>query len=413
MKENYHYTLVELLGDRAFISFVNNPTPEAEANWNALLRDGKIDADDYELAAYCIRSFHSEQRSLSAEELSQLWANIQQDRCLRTEARRRRLFIRLVSAAASVLLLTGIFLAQTYIFNTQTGGFLAKNQKHTALNIEDVEFPSEEKSDDIQIISSNENHISLKEKQADIIYNERGEAEVNSQILAQTNSKAHADDAEAIDYSQILVPRGRHVALTLSDGSKVWLNACSRIVYPSVMAVVGKREIFIEGEAYIEVSPDADRPFVVKTNQLEVLALGTAFNVTAYDDEASQTVVLVNGRVEIQTKAEDNKPAAVLSPNQLFSLTGTDVQLKNVKVEQYTSWKDGIYMYNNEPLSHILKRLAHYYGVAIEYTSKAGAMTFTGKLDLKEDVERVLNGFSNTAPVSCRKENDTYFFSTN
>ncbi|MDR3252773.1 MAG: FecR domain-containing protein [Tannerella sp.] len=404
MEEIHRYTLVDLLENESFIAFINHPSAEDEAHWTSLLQEGQINAEDYELAAYCIRSFNPDARSLTGEESAQLWANIQQEKRRRKVIRLHPLlFLRRSIAAASVLLLTGLFLTQ----------YLKEDKQPTAclLNIEDVALP-EEKTEDIQIISSSDNRMSLKEKNADIVYNNKGEAAVNSQIVTQAKSSAREDAPAAIDYSQIIVPSGRHVLLTLSDGTKVWMNASSRVVYPSVFSNAGTREIFIEGEAYIEVSPDKNRPFVVKTNQMEVLALGTAFNVTAYNDEVSQTVVLVNGLVSIQTKVEGSQPSA-LSPNQLFRLTGAETLLKDVKVEQYISWKDGIYVYHDEPLSLILKRLAHYYGIAVEYTPEAGDMRFTGKLDLKEDAGRVLRGFSNTAPVTCREESDTYYFSTN
>jgi hypothetical protein len=403
VEEDYHYELVDLLEDESFIAFINHPSAKEEFHWSSRIKEGKINKEDYELAAYCIHSFHSDARSLTGEEVAQLWANIQQKMRRQKVVRLHPLYLRFSIAVASVLLLMGLFFTQ----------YLKEEKLPTAhfLNIEDVALP-EEKTEDIQIISSNDNRMSLKEKNADIVYNDKGEAEVNSQVVAQTKSSDKEDTPGAIGYSQIIVPNGRHVSLTLSDGTKVWLNASSRVVYPSVFGNAGKREIFIEGEAYIEVSPDVNRPFVVKTNQMEVQALGTAFNVTAYNDEVSQTVVLVNGLVSIQTKVEGSQPAT-LSPNQLFRLTGTEILLKDVKVEQYTSWKEGIYVYHNEQFSLILKRLAHYYGISIEFTPQAGKMTFTGKLDLKEDAGRVLKGFSNTAPVTCRKENNIYYFSTN
>jgi ferric-dicitrate binding protein FerR (iron transport regulator) len=210
-----------------------------------------------------------------------------------------------------------------------------------------------------------------------------------------------------VPYNQVIVPQGRHTSLTLSDGSKLWLNAASRVVYPPVFD--GKqREIYLEGEAYLEVTPDANSPFTVKTKQMEIKVLGTSFNVSAYDDEASQTVVLVTGSVSVRTGEQADR-ITEMTPNQLFRVSGTETQLHSVKVENYISWKDGIYLYRDEKLSLILKRLSHYYGVTIHYAPEVGEMRFTGKLDLKSDAERVLNGLSNTAPVRCRKENNETF----
>jgi ferric-dicitrate binding protein FerR (iron transport regulator) len=397
MRENY-YTLVDLLEDKSFIDFINHPSAEKETCWTSRIREGKVNVEDYELAAYCIRSFHSDSRSLTGEELAQLWANIQREKRRHKIVRHRRLFFRISAAAASILLLMGLFLTQ----------YLKEEKQPTAHlpTIEDVALP-EEKTGDIQIIASNDNRMSHKEKNADIVYNDKGEAEVNSQVVAQIKSSDKEDTPDAIDYNQIIVPNSRHVSLTLSDGTKVWINASSRVVYPSVFGDTGKREIFIEGEVYIEVSPDKNRPFIEKTNQMEVQALGTAFNVTAYDDEASQTVVLVNGLVSIQTKVEGSQPAA-LSPNQLFRLTGTETLLKAVKAEQYTSWKSGQLQYESENLDVILKRLSRYYGLEIGYTPQVATLKCTGKLDLKDDLQRVLNGIAQTAPIRYEYDNGKY-----
>ena len=142
---------------------------------------------------------------------------------------------------------------------------------------------------------------------------------------------------------------------------------------------------------------------------MEITATGTAFNVAAYEDEEAQSVVLVTGEVSVQTISSDkNMPTARLSPSQMFSLSGGESSISTVRVERYISWREGIYLYSNEKLSRILNRLSHYYGISINCEPAAGELPFTGKLDLKEDPERVLKGLSNTAPVKCRKENDTY-----
>ncbi|MDR2680915.1 MAG: FecR domain-containing protein, partial [Tannerella sp.] len=272
-------------------------------------------------------------------------------------------------------------------------------------NIEDVARP-DSIGGDIQIVFSGEEHMTLKEKTAEIKYNEKGEAEINSQTVSQTARP----EAEATAYNQVIVPRGRHTSLTLSDGSRLWLNASSRVVYPPVFDGK-KREIYLEGEAYLEITPNANSPFTVKTKQMEIRVLGTSFNVAAYEDEPSQTVVLVTGAVSVRTGTQDGDGRTVeMAPNQLFQVSGTETELLNVAVENYVSWKDGIYLYKEEKLSLILKRLAHYYGVEIRFVSEVGEMRFTGKLDLKNDAERVLHGLSNTAPVRCRRENNETFY---
>jgi ferric-dicitrate binding protein FerR (iron transport regulator) len=311
----------------------------------------------------------------------------------------RRIYLLIAASAACVLALVGIFLFQHSVEEPPV--LIAQNE----LKIENIARP-DTMGDDIQIIFSEENKITLKEKRAEIKYNDKGEAEVNSNVVTQAIDTTEQQET----YNQIIVPKGKHTSLTLSDGTKLWLNAFSRIVYPPVFHKE-KREIYIEGEVYLEVTPDKERPFIVKTNQMEVRVLGTSFNVSAYEDETSQAVVLVSGSVFVKTKAHADKETELV-PDQLFKLTGTETQLLTVKAANYISWKDGIYIHKDENLALILNRLAHYYGITVQFSPEVGAMKFSGKLDLKDNPERVLSGLSNTAPLQCRKQDDVTFLLT-
>ncbi|MDR0757827.1 MAG: FecR domain-containing protein [Tannerella sp.] len=405
MKEDNKYTVADLLGDERFISSVNRPSLENEAFWAAMRREGRVTDEDCELARYCIRSFHPSGKALTSEEAADLWTNIRMETARRKVAGHRRVLLyRLLPAACALAAVCCWF-----VFRPSTALMTPLAAEIPAPKIEDVARP-DSVGRDIRIIFSSEESMTLKEKTADIIYNGKGEAEVNSHVVSQ--SVKPAAETSRVAYNQVVVPPGRHTSLTLGDGTKLWINASSRVVYPPVFDGE-KREIYLEGEAYLEVTPAAARPFTVKTSRMEILALGTAFNVSAYDGEPSQTVVLVTGAVAVKTGKETGQ-VTEMAPNQLFQVAGQETKLRNVTVANYISWKDGLYIYKDEALSLILNRLAHYYGATIRFSPEAGALRFTGKLDLKTDLERVLNGLSNTAPVRCRKENgETFYLYTN
>lgn len=105
------------------------------------------------------------------------------------------------------------------------------------------------------------------------------------------------------------------LVLTFSDGSKVWVNAGTRVIYPTEFEK-DKREIYVDGEIYIEVARDEERPFYVRTKDMNVRVLGTKFNVTAYESEPIRSVVLAQGCVQVETT---QTPKAILAPNQMFS----------------------------------------------------------------------------------------------
>ncbi|MDR1644248.1 MAG: FecR domain-containing protein [Tannerellaceae bacterium] len=393
-ENNIQYTLVDLLEDEDFIALAKHPDPANKARWNTRLEAGELTEQDFELATYCINSLYSPERHLSRKELADVWTNVQTGIAQKKRRTGKRSLIWKLTTAACLLLFAGSY---TYISLMQSESLSGHYP-----DIEKVQYPTT-MNDRIQIVLSNDNSIFLKETTAHIQYNDKGEAEVNAmQMISPLPG-----EGQAPSYNQVIVPKGKHTSIVFSDGSKIWLNVSSRVVYPLVFGP-GKREIYLEGEAFIEVSQDPSRPFIVKTKQMNVKALGTSFNVTAYNEEPLQTVVLVTGKVAVQTKGA--MPAETeLLPNQQFSLNGSETSVQEVKVEDHITWKDGLYIYKEEKLSYILSRLEHYYGISIRYSSEIGDMKFSGKLDLKNDPERVLNGLSNTAPLHCREEeNDTY-----
>lgn len=394
MKPDSTFNLIDLLEDASFIASVNQPSLESEAHWQRLLGEGKIAREDYLLAISLIRMLRPSYPHLSAEDINTMWKNIREKQ-IRKRNYHRLLYRWLSVAAACAAIVAGLFVIHTLpIENTL-------DEQSLAFGLEDVARPVNV-GNDIQIVFSDNKQIALKEKTAEIIYNKSGEATVNSQVAAQSVERRDV-------YNQIVVPNGKQVSLTLSDGSRLYLNASSRVVYPPVFGV-DKREIYIEGEAYADVAPESERPFVLKTNRMEINVKGTAFNVSAYDDEASQTVVLVHGSVSVKTKADPENENTLL-PNQMLRLTDNQTQLEYVNVDQYISWKDGFYLFKEEQFSFIINRLSHYYGIHIRYSPPIGNLKFTGKLDLKDNPERVLEGIlkSATTSLNLRKDNEIYY----
>ncbi|MDR2497290.1 MAG: FecR domain-containing protein [Tannerellaceae bacterium] len=396
MEDNTKYNLVDLLEDDAFIASVNHPDLANSTRWKSLREAGQVTADDYRLASWCVRALHSPSAKMSGDEHGNIWANIQADISRRRDRRKMRILLWIPAAVIGLLLSVGL------IVSLERYGPDAGNAD--ALSIEDVALPATV-GDDIEIIFSSNNKVRLKDKSAHIQYDGKGVAEVNSVQMASGAESSLADDKPDA-FNQVIVPKGKYTSMVFSDGSRLWLNAASRVVYPPVFGS-RERSIYLEGEAYLEIEPDRMRPFIVKTKQLEVRALGTAFDVSAYDDEAAQTVVLLSGRVAVRTKG--SKPHETeLSPNHMFSLVGEDKGVCRVKAEDYISWKDGTYIYKDEKLSVILERLERYYGLTICYEPEVGAMRFTGKLHLKSDPLEVLQGFSNAAPIQCREEDGIF-----
>lgn len=252
---------------------------------------------------------------------------------------------------------------------------------------------------DIQLYLDDTTPVSLGGNEAKIAYHKK-DIMINDIIL-----KKEVPTGEKQFFHQLVVPWGKRSMLTLPEGSRLWVNAGTRVAYP-VEFDPKRREIYVDGEIYIEVSPDEDRPFIVKTTQMDVEVLGTTFNITAYEKDNAQRIVLVTGSVKVRTIHQKNE--TVLSPSEMYSFSNGISKVQTVKVEDYISWKYGFYHYDSEELGVIMERLSHYYGYSIICSPKASQMKFSGKLDLKDKLDTILKGIAQTSPITYQYNQGVY-----
>lgn len=187
--------------------------------------------------------------------------------------------------------------------------------------------------------------------------------------------------------SVIVVPKGQRTSVMLSDGTRVNVNAGTRLIYPAQFAT-DRREIVVEGEVFLDVTPDPSRPFIVKANGFDVKVLGTRFNVCAYKDDAMASVVLVEGKVEVRTSGNEK---AILAPNQLIEINEQGANIKDVNVFEYICWKDDLMVLDNHKVGEIFDKLARYYGRTILFDKEIGEIPISGKLDLHGKLEDVIH----------------------
>ena len=170
-----------------------------------------------------------------------------------------------------------------------------------------------------------------------------------------------------VKYNTIEIPRGGEYQLTLSDGTKVWLNSETVIKYP-VLFSKDVREIFIEGEAYFEVARDEKIPFVVQTSKIKVNVLGTSFNVRVYSNENMVSTTLVHGEVSLQKNNDDKE--YILKPNEQAIISENESIIRYVDVTQYIAWKNGRIYYEDNTLEEIFNDLIRWYDIYIVYESE-------------------------------------------
>ncbi|KAF5065081.1 FecR protein [anaerobic digester metagenome] len=191
-----------------------------------------------------------------------------------------------------------------------------------------------------------------------------------------------------IQTNKLIVPDGKRSFLILADGSKVWINSGTELEFPTKFS--GKtREIMVSGEIYIDVVQSAKQPFIVRTPDLDVQVFGTRFNVSAYASDKTSAVVLVNGKVEVKTK--DDRSIR-MNPNEMVEFRNGNMNKENVDVSLYTSWVEGVFIFNRTPVSELFKKVGRYYNVSFENVESDKRIT--GKLYLSENLHDVISSIS-------------------
>lgn len=170
------------------------------------------------------------------------------------------------------------------------------------------------------------------------------------------------------NYAELHVPYGSRIQFELPDGSTGWLNSGSTLKYP-VQFRGENRKVFLDGEGYFDVIHNAEKPFIVQNGNLQVVALGTSFNVQAFKDDDKE-VSLVKGKVVLKKiEADDTKrQISEMSPGQhlIINRQTNIVKLIDGDIEKSIAWKDGKLIFRNDPLSHVIKQMEHLYNVKFE-----------------------------------------------
>lgn len=195
-------------------------------------------------------------------------------------------------------------------------------------------------------------------------------------------------------YNYLTIPRGGQFFLTLSDGTKIWLNSETQIKYPESFSNTDTRQVeLIYGEAYFEVSPSSQHNganFMVTSKTQNIEVIGTKFNVKAYKDEASTYTTLVEGKVEVNT----SKSQVLLDPNQQSVVNnGTNaIKVSTVSLRGEIGWVEGEFVLQNKNLYDIMKVLSRWYDMEVQFENDAlKEVKFVGIIRKSQKIEEILN----------------------
>ncbi|WP_353151588.1 FecR domain-containing protein [Chryseobacterium sp.] len=214
--------------------------------------------------------------------------------------------------------------------------------------------------------------------------------ENNEAIKTGKNEITYLDGTTVVEnnslqYVTLATPRKGQYKVTLPDGTKVWLNAESSLKYPTQFT--GRERIVeLQGEAYFEVAHNAAKPFRVKSTEQEIVVLGTRFNVSAYPTEKPVTT-LIEGRVRLRS---ENAKEVFLAPGQQSELGKEAFKVQNVQTEDYLSWMQGEFVFNNTELDKVFNALERWYDVTFEYPPELAHQHIYAEINRKRKLSDVL-----------------------
>ena len=268
------------------------------------------------------------------------------------------------------------------------GVFLNHEDRESVALVENN--PEQVVNEKVMLVLSDGQTIGLAHQGTDSIY--IGQATIikkENQLAYQRRQDTLGTRVEE-ERNRIITTVGGDYCFILSDGTKVWLNAESELDFP--VDFVGKeRVVRLKGEAYFEVKPDAAHPFIVETRGVRTRVLGTSFNIKAYDNEESIFTTLLTGKVKVSAIGEENE-SVVLTPGMQseWQENGQKMSVKKVNAENFTAWRQGAFMFDNENIMVVTRVLERWYGLKFIYNENVHEHTFSGRLSKDEPLESIL-----------------------
>lgn len=302
------------------------------------------------------------------------WAHVQNKRKDNLRNARKSLGIRWLDLAAACVTLVILF----FTLFSQRSSRIVEDQKFGYQN--DI-LPGQ---DQAELILSNGEVIKLNDGKHDINDAEGSVLNADKGMLTYKETSPMATGSAAEVLNTIKIPKSGTYQVTLSDGTKVKLNAMSSLTYP-VRFNENSREVTLKGEAYFDVSHSTTEPFKVHTTEGVVTVMGTEFNVNTYSESLSY-VTLVNGSV----KVGDQKNTKMIKPGQQATLGPPDIKIQTVDLEKFVAWNNGYFYFSNDKIEAIMDQLARWYNVNIHYVGTSSGRTYGGSVARNATLAQVL-----------------------
>lgn len=378
------YTVKDFILDEDFIKWVQHPSQHSNDFWSGFLKEHPEKKQIVDDAIYFIKSIRAIEPDISRSRLEQIL-----DRAKQADPPRNIYIGRVLKIAA------------IFVFLVSIGAVLYYTQR--TIKPFPIEYVTEGTFEKGRIILP-DGTISEFETEQTQIQQKTGELTINNDTVILTDN---LNGNEENSLAHVIIPYGKRSDITLADGTRIWLNAGSQLSYP--LSFTGSsREVYLAGEAFFEVESNPNMPFYVITNDLKIRVTGTRFNVTSYLNDHTTQALLLSGKIGV-TRNKRFGRSIDINPGELIEYRKSDgnITLEKVDVELYSSWINGYLVFDDEPVENIFKKLERYYNRRILTDNIDERIRFTGKLDLADNMEKVLNFIAFSASFSFEIENET------
>ena len=381
----YHnFSESDFLTDEFFQNWIINPDEETNLFWSKFISDNPAKAGEVSRAKRVLESIEFKEDFSSEEKvreyLNTTLASIDKAEGQKPKAIVRSFNVKWWAAAASVILLLSV---GYFFFKKQPEQQLAKVSQPSPL-VNDV------------APGGNKAMLTLGNGQT-IILDSAGNGTISTQGNSTVTKLADGQLAyegsnhsagNKIVYNTISTPRGGQYNLTLSDGSRVWLNAESSLRFPASFSG-DERVVELTGEGYFEIAHDTEKPFKVSVNRSEVEVLGTHFNINGYTDENNLRTTLLQGSVKVSKGPE----SIVIKPGQqavVQNSSNTIAVNNNTNVEAVIAWKNGLFQFDNTDIKDVMRQIGRWYDLEVEFEGNVPDKKITGKIYRNVHVSKVL-----------------------
>jgi len=398
-KEYLQLTIEELLDNRDFIAWIKRGKNKQE--WEAFLNKNpefNLTVNKAHKILDLLRDHHDH---LSESDLLKIWENIENfDARTRNRTRQVRMLTIMKYAAVFIIALS-VGALGFWGLNRNQESYIYKSSTDSATSTQ------------AQLHLSNGTTVDLKKDNSKIELNTDKQIVIDNEKVIDL-SKAGSTDESIMN--EVVIPYGKKSQLILADGTKVWMNAGSRMAFPTKFTGK-KREIFLEGEAYFEVTHNQNQPFLVNSGEITIKVLGTKFNISAYKSDKLLETVLIEGSVAVSERSALRfmKNETILSPHQKASYDRSDHTLAvkyEPDVEAAIAWTEGWFKFSQQSLNDVLTKLQRYYNVQFVFDGQFPAVDLiTGKLDLKTSVESVMVVLADVANINYRMDGSKIYIS--